>query len=897
MASIAMASEPVTLGGRYQPLEQLGKGGMGAVFRTFDRLTGQFVALKRLIVPADTLRYNSYDAQSNLFLTLAQEFRTMASLRHPNVNSVLDYGFDKARQPYFTMELLVQPSTIFEAGWRSDTDRLDLLVQILQALEYLHRRGILHRDLKPENVLVVGRLVKVLDFGLSINADQAEQVENIAGTLGFIAPEVLLGVAPSASADLYSVGVMAYELFTGTALFETGNTQALIESTISATPDLSTIPNRPVTAVIGRLLSKDPEDRYRTATQAIQAFCTAGNIPLPQETIEIRDSFLQTARFVGREKELRRLKAALREAQEGHGSAWLLVGESGSGKTRLVDELRVQALIQGMLVLRGRNIDQGASPYQMWRSVLRWLCLVTPLSQAEAGVLKPLVTDIETLLGKDVPDAPLVSPLFAQERLLSTIQTVFSRQTQPILLILEDLHWIGQESLNVLTRLSASVAALPLLVAGSYRDDERRDLSGFLPNAQMLHLSRFTQSEVAELCEAMLGDEGRQPKLISLLEHETEGNAFFLVEAMRTLAEQAGELDRVAEMKLPEHISARSITQILQRRLARVPAESRPMLQAAAVIGRQFDLKLLKQLMPPGFDVDRWLRICLDVAVLEVQEDAWQFAHDKLRDQVLVDLSAEESQRLHRQVGAALEAVYLDAPEHFASASYHWAMAGDAEQEARYAAQTGKQALESGAYQQAAEALERALNLLSRHSGAAGQGKLEMQVKLGHQAAEAYQGLGDLNKARTLYERSLAASLAANYHWGEAETLNALGYVAQAQGNALEAADRFRTALQIASKNRARSLILAAIIGMATLLADRGEQQRAAELVMLVHDDPSTTHSPHLHERADRLLKVLKISLSPDVIAAAQTRAADMRLSEVVQRLIEDKPGSVKPTS
>src|SRR5579863_5101507 len=101
------------LGGRYELAETLGEGGMGAVYRASDRLTGQIVALKRVHVPPNALRFSSYDINNDLYLALAQEFQLMASLRHPNVNSVLDYGFDDDRQPYFTMELLTNTKTIF----------------------------------------------------------------------------------------------------------------------------------------------------------------------------------------------------------------------------------------------------------------------------------------------------------------------------------------------------------------------------------------------------------------------------------------------------------------------------------------------------------------------------------------------------------------------------------------------------------------------------------------------------------------------------------------------------------------------------------------------------------------------------------------------------------------
>ncbi len=869
------------IGGRYELAETLGAGGMGAVYRAFDRLSGSTVALKRVRVSPKALRFSTYDANNDLYLALAQEFRLMASLRHPNVNSVLDYGFDDNRQPYFTMELLTNAKTIFQAAWRTDQDRVTILVQILQALEYLHRRGIIHRDLKPANIMVVSNTVKVLDFGLSVTRDQINP-DQIAGTLGFIAPEVLIGDPPSAASDLYAVGVIAYELFTGQALFDTNDTELLIDNTLNTVPDVSAVGNKDVATVAARLLGKAPADRYDSAAHVIEALCHAVGQPIPTETVEIRESFLQTARFVGREAESRQLTEALMGAQANRGDLWLVSGESGSGKTRLLDELRIQALVQGMRVIRGRNVGEGAGLYQMWRSIVRWLCLITPLKADDESVLKVLVPDIDKLLGHDVADSPLANPLFAHERLMLTVEGMFARQMRPILVILEDMQWAGSESLDLLARIATKTPSLPLLFVASYRDDERRDLPGFLPMARLIHLSRLTDKQVAELCEAMLGEEGHQPELVTLLQHETEGNVFFLVEIVRALAEQAGQLDRVAAMSLPGHVSTSGVAQIIQRRLSRVPADSREMLEVSAIVGRQIDQKLMQKLIAVNFDLERWLAICLNVAVLDIQDGVWQFTHDKLRDGLLAAIPVERRRTLHRLVGAALEDVYLNSPDHFASAAFHWAMAGDAEQEARFIALTGKNALASGAYEQAAAALERALALLSQsdHHDAKERAKLERQT------AEAYQGLDDRDRARELYQQSLADAHTAGYQWGEAEALNALGYLAYTQGNVAGAAEQFRTALQIAASNRAWQLALASVTGIAMLLADRGERERAAELAAMVGEHPSTTGSPQTRDRAMRLLNTLKGDLPADLMAASEARGAALHLSEVARTLI-----------
>lgn len=746
---------------RYRMIDQIGQGGMGRVFRAVDRLSGQIVALKQVTI-------SNTDA-AELRLSLAQEFKTLASLRHPHIISVLDYGFDSDRQPYFTMEFLDAARTLAQYGAAcSERQKYEAIFQILQALAYLHRRGIIHRDLKPANVLVTTEgNAKVVDFGLAIPREYED--ERVVGTLAYIAPETLQGAQPSQASDLYAVGLMAYELLSGRHPFDLSDSTLFIEQLLTSEPDLSVLDiKRDIVPIIGRLLARYPEGRYHDAAQVIDDLQRALQYSIELDTT-LRESFLQAATFVGRRDELNTLHAALRDALAGHGSAWLVGGESGVGKSRLLDELRTLALVEGALMMRGQSVQSGGLPYRQWRDPMRRMVLDTPLSDLEAGVLQEIVPDIEDLIGRKIPPIQRLEGAPGQQRLIQTIIDLFKRQDQPMVVLLEDLQW-ASESLQPLKVLNQQLADLPILIVGTYRDDERPELPDELPDMQVVKLHRLSVSEIAALSQSMLGQAGENPNVVDLLQRETEGNTFFIVEVVRALAEDAGDLHKVGMVTLPGRVVAGGIQAVIRRRLRRVPDSARPLLNMAAVAGRQLDMAVMEHLKADT-ELETWLTICENAAILEVHEERWQFTHDKLREGLLSDIPDEDRPRINRRVAMAIEKVYPDDPARAVALTEHWYAAGDGFKTAYYARLAGEQALVVGDFQQAQTLLGWGLVLLPDDDAFIQ--KAELLVWIG----ALHWRLSDYEKAVQFYVQALAMAQKGGSHSLIAEALNGMGFV------------------------------------------------------------------------------------------------------------------------
>lgn len=701
-----------TVGRRYRLDKELGRGGMGIVYRAYDRLTGESVALKTVTTLAPLMIDNSTEG-TDLRLRLAHEFKIAASLCHPYIIRVLDYGFGEDKHPYFTMQLLQNAEPLLKPGTQATFENtLELIIQTLQALTYLHRNQILHLDLKPENVLVIQRHVRVVDFGIATVRGTVSQDENLSGTLAYIAPELLMGAIPTPASDLYAVGIMLYELLTGVHPFDTTTASALVRDTLYTAPNLlhPAIPEYLI-PVLEKLLHKESEQRYQDAAQVLEDLRDCVDFDFPAESKLIRESFLQSASFIGREQILQDLFAAYQATADNQGSLWFIGGENGVGKSRLLSELHTQLLVRGALLLRGEAVREGGNGYQLWEEVIRRLVVMADISEQEASILKPLVPDIDTLLEKSIPPAPPLEGSAAQDRLADTLENILSRQHTPVIILLEDLHWADPASLALLKHLYQHIAGKSWMIVATYRDDESPKLPEQFPDSKVVALSRFSNDEISNLCEAILGKDGQRDDLLRLLRRETDGNVLFIVEILRILADEAGQLDRIRHMQLPERIISGGIESVVQHRLQRVPEYALFPLQLAAVIGRELNLDLIKTALP-DLNIDNWLLDCNYASVLEVEGDEWRFSHNRMRDSLVADLPADVVKDLHRRAADAILALYgSDYPQPGAMA-LHLDVAGDLLNAAWWYARAGKKAEEAYAPEEAIANYRQALKYL-----------------------------------------------------------------------------------------------------------------------------------------------------------------------------------------
>ena len=476
--------------------------------------------------------------------------------------------------------------------------------------------------------------------------------------------------------------------------------------------------------------------------------------------------------FVGRDLEAEKLLSAWKESLAGKRRAVLVAGEPGIGKTRLVHELARRASDGGSTILYGACDEHLGLAYQPFVEALTYLiasCDIDVLDRhvtAFGGELTRIVSEL-ALRVPDVGEPLRADPESERHRLFEAVAHLLRTAAgiEGIVLILDDLHWADKGSLMLLRHLLRGTESAGLLIIGTYRDT---DLARSHPLAEMLAdfrrleavdrltLSGLDAAGVEAFVEAAageaLGDDGTT--LARAVHGETEGNPFFVGQVLRHLAEAGAIFQRdghwtfegdVAHLGIPE-----GVREVIGHRLNRLAEDVNAVLRTAAVIGREFDLRLVAEVGDRAEDdvVDALEVAAAARLVVEMpsKPDHFMYAHALVRETLYEELSTSRRTRLHRRIGEALERRTPLPVAHLAHHFCEAAAMGEVEKAAEYARRAGEEAFWALAREDAAAQFTRGIEVLDE----GGITKSAARVGLLTGLAYCQNYSGDLELARAL---------------------------------------------------------------------------------------------------------------------------------------------------
>jgi transcriptional regulator with GAF, ATPase, and Fis domain/tetratricopeptide (TPR) repeat protein len=844
---------PPVVGDRYRIIEMLGKGGTGTVHRAFDDLHRLEVALK-VLHPA---------AEPGGGASLSAEFQVLAGLSHPNLAEVHDYGVTPGGLRFFTMELVVGDdiAAFLRKKLRKEDEPassplfLEVLTQVLAALDYIHTRGVIHEDLKPSNLLV--RLVdgsprvKLIDFGLA-RLTGISRLET-SGTVEYMAPEKFRGAAGDPRSDLYSLGVLVCELLTGRRPFDGERPADVVRAHLTGDlPEdlLAGIPE-PFRAVTRRLLSRSPADRFASAYEVLEAIdCRTGRAPALPPAFQA---------FVGRDEALDRLLGAFAKARMGRGARALIQGSAGIGKSRLLRELRMRLQLSGARVVVAASRGEGRRPGVLISLLLRGLALEGGLDprglEMQAALLR--------LLEEEGPEGP---PAFGfeavKERLIHQAADLFiaASETAPCAVLVDDIQAADTLDLQFLLILARRIrdrerCPLALYLASRVEDEaDRRSAAEIEEEVRkdadpaVLSLAGLGEDEIRAYLAQVLGTGGAFPETLpAALARDTGGNPFFIEEFLKLHFARGGIARQGASWRVVPGAVLEipgSVQEVIRRRLVLFRGLAREVLEWAALLDEPVSAREIREhlavpegAVPPREEVEAALDELVLGQLLARDGARWSILHRRIGAAVLETIPPAERRIRHRAIGERiLGEGSLEAPGRRERLAHHLYHSDRPESAREHLLAAGARAFRSGALREAAGHLSRALEVIAgrRERFRALLDREQIWGLLGERERE----LADLRELAEIAEALDDPGLSAEAALREASFLDATGKKREAVSRYDQALDLVRRAGDRRAEARIHSRRAMATLLLGDFEASIAELSRSLELARAEGDRP-----------------------------------------------------------
>ena len=788
---------------RYRLDKKIAEGGMSTIYQA------STIHDKNEIFAIKILKTTNTSQQIEDIIRFRSEATIISQINHPNIISIHDFGDIFGRQ-YMVLEYIYGNTLdylmndINELSYKS---KINIIMQICTALDFIHSIGIVHRDLKPSNIMLENKKIKLIDFGLAHlkEFNNFTDLDTINGTIGYMSPEQcgMINQNIDEKSDLYSLGIIFYQILTGELPFQGESISSMIHQHTAQIPTMPTSLRNDIPPLLEKitlkLMKKEPANRYQSAKGLLQDLerynQSKFDFPLGLEDRSIKLSY--RTKIIGRKKELKELKNIFNSALTCKGCICLINGEAGVGKSRLVDEFRNYIYSQsGIFIYANCFAGENKTPYGPFTDAMNnYLLLYNKYSENKkkkiskklkemTGTLGEIILKVAPQMEKIIGQCPPLielEPERENKRFYLTISQFLCNLAvteKIIVLLIDNIHWIDKGALELLNEIAQEISKYPLVIIGTYRQNEifkDHGLNKFMYSmkdyqftVRKIRVKPFDQKKMDNFLSDILHDDISNIKKISnIIFQKSKGNPFFSIELLKQLISEKIiylcdyswdiDLNKLNNLEISS-----TLVEIILKKISLLSKNEKIILSYAASIGREFDIKLLLLLGESNIyhlkknDVIKIVVKAIKLQILDEnvhEKGKLFFGHDRIKDALYKNIDNNKKTGLHLEIAKSIEQLNKDNISNVVfDLAYHYIEGKDKEKSLKYAFQAGKKSKEKYANEEALKYFGIAKELLEEKSNhSLEEFNYHLRIKCIEEIGEIYLRTGKFDEAIELY--------------------------------------------------------------------------------------------------------------------------------------------------